>query len=213
MNINKVDFKNKYITHAAIMMSKAWTYHKNFKGCTDIVFYYEQFFKSCYCKATYSEFLVDENDILIGFLISSSPNEKHFLASTHTLISNLFYLLIGKFGERISGLKTFLAMTKDIDEIMKDSHLYDEELSLFFVDESARGLKLGKKLLNNYLDYCKNNNINTIILLTDAECDYKFYDHNGFTRVNELNSKYFANPELPANGFAYSYTINKKETI
>ena len=79
-------------------------------------------------------------------------------------------------------IRGFLNMIKVYMKLLKNTKSnYDGELVFFVVSSKCRGKGIGKKLLNNYLDYCRRHSVKNIYVYTDVNCNYGFYDFNGFT--------------------------------
>ncbi|QUH29737.1 GNAT family N-acetyltransferase [Vallitalea guaymasensis] len=206
MKFKFVKYKSSYTLDAAKMMRKTWHYDKCFEGIKDNIYFYKIFFKYSMIASDYHDLIVDENDKLVGILMARSINKKKLSLNYIGLgINFIFRWLTGEFGKRIQAIKNISIMVKDNEKIMKDVKKYDNEITLFFVDENTRGNGLGKKLMNRYINYCKNQGIRNIILMTDAGCNYGFYEHYGFKRINAIHSDLFAKPEIEYNGFAYAY--------
>ncbi|GMQ57452.1 hypothetical protein AN1V17_18470 [Vallitalea sediminicola] len=207
MKFKFVKYKNSYTLDAARMMRKTWHYDKYFEGMKDNIFFYKLFFTYSIMVSNYCDLIVDENDRLVGLLMAGPIKQKLSLKHIGLGINVIYRWLTGQFGKRIRALKTTSIMVKDNKKIMKDANRYDNEITLFFVDENTRGNGLGKKLMNRYINYCKNRSIKNIILMTDAGCNYGFYEHYGFKRINAVHSNLFAKPEIEYNGFAYAYKV------
>ncbi|AOK91451.1 GNAT family N-acetyltransferase [Paenibacillus polymyxa] len=81
-------------------------------------------------------------------------------------------------------------------------------LEFFAVSEEARGKKVGKKLFNELISYLRDTKANKIYLYTDTMCNYGFYDHNGFVRLDE-KATVFNLPigKLENTNFIYEYKL------
>jgi predicted N-acetyltransferase YhbS len=58
-----------------------------------------------------------------------------------------------------------------------------DELTLFAVDSSTRGLGIGKTLYRDYLDHLRSLGRSDFYLYTDSLCTYQFYEKQGMTRT------------------------------
>jgi predicted N-acetyltransferase YhbS len=58
-----------------------------------------------------------------------------------------------------------------------------DELTLFAVDSSTRGLGIGKTLCRDYLDHLRSLGRSDFYLYTDSLCTYQFYEKQGMTRT------------------------------
>ena len=67
---------------------------------------------------------------------------------------------------------------------------YDGGLELLAVTERARGLKIGKALWEEACAYYNSEGAKTIYLIADSDCNFGFYDNNGFTRAAARKAEY-----------------------
>lgn len=58
-----------------------------------------------------------------------------------------------------------------------------DELTLFAVDASTRGLGVGKALYDTYMDHLRRHGRSDFYLYTDTRCSYGFYEKQGMTRA------------------------------
>ncbi len=207
MKYSRATYKKKYDLDAARMIAKTWNQHKLLKGKYDKDYLYSLFLSKGIATSNYYDLIVDENDKLVGVLTSAPTRIKVNVKEIGTFIKLGWNLLMGKFGHRRHAIKAVRGGFKGLDEVLKDRKLYDREVTLFFVDEDCRGQGLGKELMDTYMAHCKENGVKKIILMTDLDCNYGFYDYYGFKRVNEIHCEYFAQPEKGNNGFAYAYEL------
>ena len=61
-------------------------------------------------------------------------------------------------------------------------------MNLFVVDPESQARGWGRKLINEFIDACKNENIERIVLETDSESNYGFYQHLGFRIKGSFHS-------------------------
>ena len=208
MNFKHIKYNAKYIQFASKMMGKTWDYDKSFENIKNRDLFYNIFFQYSFNHSNYYDLIIDENDKLVGLLMAGNIKNRFSIKNTVLFFNVLYQWIIGNFGRRISAINFLYTLDKESKELMKNNKSYDHEIKLFFVDESTRGNGLGKKMMNRYIEYCKEKGINRIILLTDAGCNYGFYDYYGFKRINEIHSNIFAKPEKEYNGYAYAYEID-----
>jgi len=74
---------------------------------------------------------------------------------------------------------------------------YDGSLEFIAVSESAQGLGIGKMLWEEALGYFASKGVKAIYLIADSNCNFGFYDGNGFVRVG-------------AQAVAYAYVAGRK---
>ncbi|AQT84593.1 Acetyltransferase (GNAT) family protein [Paenibacillus larvae subsp. larvae] len=87
----------------------------------------------------------------------------------------LFYLLRGDFGDR----KTALRIRNEHIEVDKlgetTDRPFDSEVNLFIISPELRGMGYGKKLMDRYIEFCKENELHSAFLWTDIGGSVKIY--------------------------------------
>lgn len=139
------------------------------------------FLLSVLANQTYTQVaLID--DKCVGVIMAKNIKEHHcpFIFHFNQFIS-IFKLLISKEGRDVTNI---FSDVNDIDrQLLQASHKeYQGELAFFAIDESYRGIGLGRKLFLQALDYMKEANIDEFYLYTDTSCNYHFYEHLGMIR-------------------------------
>ena len=81
-------------------------------------------------------------------------------------------------------MRQYFAFVRVYGELRKKtpSPLTDE-LTLFAVDSSTRGLGIGKTLYRDYLDHLRSLGRSDFYLYTDSLCTFQFYEKQGMTRT------------------------------
>lgn len=124
------------------------------------------------------------NGEVVGFLYGRVAGQRIPLKNLIHLPYILFHgacLLLKSHHER-NLIRGFFNLIKVYMKLLKNTKTeYDGELVFFVVNSKCRGKGIGKQLLNNYLDYCRQNSVKNIYVYTDVNCNYGFYDFNGFT--------------------------------
>lgn len=145
---------------------------------------------------------------VIGIILTKAKLDKTKMTSYKNTISALksFIKINLVKGENKKSLKTFSKIQKVYKEFIADrKDLYDGSINLFIVSKSARGLGIGKKLLEHSFKYMRKNNCKNIYLYTDTICNYGFYDSQGFKRVKEKEIDIDDKNKL--NVFLYDYNL------
>lgn len=72
-----------------------------------------------------------------------------------------------------------------------------DELTLFAVDSSTRGLGVGKALYQDYVRHLRDHGRKDFYLYTDSLCSYGFYEKRGMTRAasEDMEIRLDGNPE------------------
>lgn len=113
-------------------------------------------------------------------------------------------LLSGKEGRGVA--RAFSGINQVDKELLKESKKeYPGELSFFALDESYRGLGIGKKLFRALLDYMEQRNISRFYLYTDNSCNYGFYEHQGMRRCGQKSYKVPLAVDNEMQFFLYEY--------
>lgn len=115
-----------------------------------------------------------------------------FLTLTHMLRAGILGLPQWK------SMRQYFAFDRVYGELRKKtpSPLTDE-LTLFAVDSSTRGLGIGKTLYHDLLDHLRSLGRSDFYLYTDSLCTYQFYEKQGMTRTasQTMNLVLDGNPE------------------
>lgn len=138
----------------------------------------EHYLYSCLAEATYIN-IAEIKGKIIGVIMGNSKNDyklyKHII-----FIAKIFKYRLKKQLTRENDLnyKQIQIIYKELLDRHKNK--FDGILTLFLVDKKYRGLGIGYKLFTNLLLYLKNKRTNRIYLYTDSECNYHFYEKQGF---------------------------------
>lgn len=108
-------------------------------------------------------------------------------------------------------IKIFDNVTKIDDILLKNTQKsYDGEVALFVMDSDYRGKGIGGSLYSFLLDYMKEINAKEFFLFTDTSCNYKFYEHKGMKRREEMKHTYnVAGQKADMTFFLYDFDLSK----
>ena len=82
----------------------------------------------------------------------------------------------------------FIKIKEAYSELLNGKeNLFDSCINLFIVSEEARGLGIGKTLLNYSLKYMQSMKSSSLYLFTDDRCNYGFYKSQGFNCLDEVD--------------------------
>jgi len=87
---------------------------------------------------------------------------------------------------------------------------YDGTLDFLILGKEAQGLGIGKSLWLALKDYFLENNAKAVYLYSDTECNFGFYESQGFERKRELEATFFFDGEpYVTKQFLYEYRLSK----
>ena len=186
MDINFRTYKKQDKMQCCAMLADTWQYDKYFPNLKKPILYSIIIFEKYLFESDYKEVIVDQDDNILGFLFGQTKKQ--------TLLDKLKYIgfslkvginwLLGFYGKRSILFNIVKDMNTAEEELFKDFNSQDATLNLFFT--KTRGKGLGKILLSRFESYCKASGKNNIVLLTDTDCNYGFYDKAGFNLYNKI---------------------------
>lgn len=96
------------------------------------------------------------------------------------LITN-HYVLVAQIDNEIIGY-----LSGSINEKGSYEHVRYGEINNMYISDKYRGLNIGKKLINNFKNYCISNGINNLIVTASYKNNnaINFYKKNGFEKFN-----------------------------
>ncbi len=210
MKVVLVDYKKIYKKECCNMIENTWAFHKLLSGVKEKRLVYEGFFDMYLIESTYKKVAIDKDGNVLGYLLGQNKQKKNSISLTNKLFVKLiylFYVLVGKFGNRNVLSEILKLQNKAYNEVIPPNESFDSEIVLFFVSEKARGLGVGRLLINDYLDnYCQANNLKTTILFTDESSTYSFYEKFGFKRYK--TTEYSEKLKKVEGDRAFSYIYN-----
>lgn len=164
---------------------------------------------SCILGSSFSKVAEKDNKV-IGVILGDSEKDKNRLKRFHNNFSFAFNTLklFMTNKENRGFLKAFIKVQKTYKELIqgKEDH-FQGCIQLFIVSEESRGLGVGKSLLNDLFHYMTKENVTSLYLYTDNECNYEFYDRQNFQRIQEKTVN-FGPKEENFNVFLYRYNFN-----
>lgn len=169
-----------------------------------------QYVYSCLSEATYI-CVAEQNGEIVGVIMGNAKSDYKILPHLKYLLHTIQYGIKMKYYGR--KFKAGIDDYKRLHEIyhrfsQKHKGEFDGVLTLFAVNESCRGLGVGTKLFSGLSEYLKGTNTKRIYLYTDTTCNYGFYEHKGFERLEEqsLAMTKDGNP-FEMNVFLYGYSV------
>ncbi|PEX80655.1 GNAT family N-acetyltransferase [Bacillus cereus] len=167
------------------------------------------YLQSCILGSSFSKVAEKDNKI-IGVILGDSNNDKNRLKRFHNTFSFTYTLLklflTNKENKKL--IKEFIKVQKTYKELIqgKEDH-FQGCIQLFIVSEESRGLGVGKTLMNSLFQYMRTEDVTSLYLYTDNNCNYGFYDKQNFKRVTEKEIA-FESIQENLNIFLYRYDFN-----
>lgn len=109
--------------------------------------------------------------------------------------------------DRVCIFEYFSRTNAVYQNLLEDSYSnYDGTLDFLILTESAQGLGIGKGLWIELKTYFEENKTKAIYLYTDDECNFGFYEHQGFTKGIEKEAVYNFGGHIYKSGiYLYEY--------
>lgn len=152
-------------------------------------------------------FVIEENGVIKGFIFCKLEDKKlpKNYISWFKLGRYLLFTSVSFF-EKLKLLKLFLQHEHSSKQA--ENHR-NNQVNLFAVSSSSQGKGYGKILMQNFLNLCKEKNISRVVLDTDTNCNYGFYEHTGFTRKATFDSplKNFFTKSATSENFVYEIKV------
>ncbi|MFJ8452430.1 GNAT family N-acetyltransferase [Bacillus paramycoides] len=164
------------------------------------------YLQSCILGSSFSKIAEKDNKI-IGVILGDSEKDKNRLKKFHNSLSfaynTLKLFMTNK--ENREFLKAFIKVQKTYKELIKGKEDHFQGcIQLFIVSEESRGLGVGKTLMHHLFQYMTKEDVTSLYLYTDNECNYGFYDKQNFKRVQE-KAIHFGPKKDQFNIFLYRY--------
>lgn len=143
---------------------------------------------SCLQETTYSLIATKDNKpigVILGN-VSKNNSIKNSIYHFGVVLSNYISIALRNSKEK-KELKQFGTVSKAYEKLLeyrKDE--FQGSITLFAVREGYRGFGIGKTLVNNLLNYMRENQVKKLYLFTDTICNYGFYESQGFKRVDTI---------------------------
>lgn len=209
-NIIYREIQKKDYDYIREMMNKNFHLYEYIEDERVLKTFLNSYLYSCLAEKTFS-MVAEKNGQTIGVILGKA--NKIFNISSYILnsVKYLYYIFLTILKSKFYGidLKQYKGITRIYKELMKKSNKnFEGVLTLFVVSKNFQGYGIGKKLLSYFFDYEKLHNVKNIYLYTDSKCNYKFYDTQGFEKLNEdifkVKNK---NKEFDLQIFLYEYNF------
>lgn len=164
------------------LVNKVWKFDKHFSPL-ELSRLFQKIYTGSSLSASNFLRVVDEEGKIMGFIFGKIENKRipksgyrGFLGQLKLIVS-LFFLSGVRLTKKLSYIKIINSHEKNRREVESREC---SEVNLFVVDSNSQGKGWGKKLINEFIETCRKENINRIVLETDSESNFGFYQHIGF---------------------------------
>jgi GNAT superfamily N-acetyltransferase len=185
MKLQFVKYNPIYLKSCAKLVTETWTLDDQLINASQSrhLFYY--YVRNCVYNSIYTNLIVDqETQRVLGILCGSDDNHTSYKSSIRNFQNSLIlfkHIILGHLGKRIVALKFIREMSAIEKSIEKYCEKFDGELNLFVLSKELQGQGYGQKLMNHYIQFCKNQRqMETIFVWADIGCNYRFYENYGF---------------------------------
>ena len=195
------------------MIDQAFYVHKYARTPALLASALEVYLRERLAASTYARVAVRDGravGILMG-QVAGQPWLKGRVSHRLSVAAHTAKIVLTGFRERAGLLQSFFfqdAYRQMHAQALRAGPLTDE-LTLFAVDASARGLGIGSRLYRDYLDHLRAHGRSDFYLYTDSLCTYQFYERQGMSRAAEREITLHLRDEPEPVG-VYLYTGNAR---
>ena len=186
------EVKEKDLPAIKEMVINTWSFYTEiFEDETERNIVVTQFLNFVLHDSSFGRVAVADNKV-VGVMLGSANGEVPKFRMLQESPLGAFFML--GFAEEArknfydNYLSKYLAVLEQV--LGGKEEAYDGSALFFAVSEEVRGMGVGKKLWNELKTYFRETNTKSIYLFTDTNCNFGFYDYNGFERVGEQEMHY-----------------------
>ncbi len=203
-----VTYRSQLFDHCVALMSDTWNFNELFPELAKDNLINELFFREVLAGADYSELILDEDGKVRGYLFGMLRSDpvirlRRALRTIRFLARLTYHYLLGHFGPRPWARRRAAELASLSAILDGKKRANDGYVSLYFVGSDLRGQGWGKRLMSSFERRCRELGRDRVYLWTDKGCNYGFYDHYGFHRIEEVSSPLLAHYGSGPNGFVY----------
>lgn len=183
-NLKKQDYNE-----VADLLSHSFGLHRYVSDERLFRIFKKQYLYSCLSEATFSR-VAEQNGKVVGVIMGNAKSDYRILPHIGFALKFLLYsfkmkIYGRKISDSVSGYHELHRIYRKFSQRHKGR--FDGVLTLFAVSSECRGKGIGKKLLSDMETYWKERQTKSTYLYTDTTCNYGFYEHQGFIRLEEEN--------------------------
>jgi len=158
-------------------------------------------------NSTFGKVAILKNKVVGAVLGSAKGEIPKFRLFQGEMVSHALHLLTANDTERMDVAEHLSKSFQTIGQLLENNpKTYDGSLEFLAVSKQLQGQSIGKMLWNEAVSIFKDNNINTIYLISDSACNTGFYDHHGFSLVDSKEVVYnYTSKQKKFNVLLYDY--------
>ncbi|WP_072988409.1 GNAT family N-acetyltransferase [Clostridium cavendishii] len=185
-------FEKKYLDSCIEIVKSTWLFEENLINPKNPKYIYKHYVMNCVNWSEHLDLIVDDNDQVVGILFGSIEDNAWIKEFKYTIIqyklniSMWWHIIIGDLGQRKRAFEVYKNMKSHDAKGEADADNFDSEINLFILSPSLRGQGYGRKLMNRYVEFCKENNLDTVFLWTTTDCSWEFYERYGFNELRRF---------------------------
>lgn len=191
------------------MIIHTWEYDKRCKKRQTAKFMAKCYLYDCLAQHTFSKVAVYHNSVIGVILGRSNKAYQKKNVFQYKIQSRWLKFLLALSKDGCFGGEIFSKIEKvDQNLLSKCNQNFGGELVFFVVDDTQRGLGIGKIFLHYLKEYMQKQRIYSFYLFTDTACNYQFYESQGFQKMGEKQFDPIKNDNKNARFFIYQYDFS-----
>lgn len=164
------------------------------------------YLKESICESSFIK-VASKDDKVLGFILCKADGDKaNYNHLFNPLNEEKYQTSLLKNSRDKNEINEFIKIEEVYSELLSGKeNLFDSCINLFIVSEEARGLGIGKTLLNYSLKYMNSMKSSSLYVFTDDRCNYGFYKSQGFNCLDEVDV-YLKTVDSNLKTFLYTYS-------
>lgn len=167
------------------ILNEAFSIHRYVTGKLVLDSALEMYLRDCLLNSTWTQVAVRQGHV-VGIIMGRVRGEKRLggrIANRLLTVAHGARAALLGIGQWKS-MRQYFGFGKVYADLREKANCpLTDELTLFAVDSTTRGLGIGKTLYTNYLSHLKTLGRRNFFLYTDSHCTYGFYEKQGMTRA------------------------------
>ena len=160
-------------------------------------------------SSTFGKIAEFEGKAVGAVLASANEADRRFRRFQNNIAANTLALLTAPEAKRMDIVEHLSQSFQAIGQLLENmTNTYDGSLEFIAVSKQAQGLKIGKMLWDEAVNYFQSQSVKSIYLISDSACNTGFYDHNGFSKIGATATEYnYTTGQKKSNIFVYEYLL------